>query len=246
MVVFILNLTRTSKLNVDPLQNDLMQLIDNLNMQGHSEENRNRFSSLAAGYFEYYGITREGERQTRLAHAMSFMKLRMRPEDFRQMVMFLETWVTPKFKPIEKAAQQPLREGSGAVDVFVSYAREDKALARIIVAHLESRSLCVWWDDGLQTGTKWEAELRRQLELASAVVVLWSPLSSVSEWVRAEAAFAKASGKLVPAFLRRCRLPAGFGELQTSDLSEWTGDRAAPEWTKLLSAIDLLCDQRKH
>lgn len=245
IVLFILNWTRTAKLNVDPLQNALMELIDQLSKQGHSQENQDQFSSLAAAYFQHYGITREGEKQTRLAHALSLMKLRLPPEDFRQTVRFLEAWTMPVFRPTERDSSQRPQDTSDRVDVFVSYAREEKKLVSIVVARLESRGFQVWWDDGIQTGAQWESVLRRQLELARAVVVLWSPLSSVSEWVRTEAAFAREKGNLIPVFLRRCRLPSGFGEIQTSDLSEWAGDPASAEWMKLLSAIEMTCQRRR-
>jgi hypothetical protein len=238
VVLFFLHWTRTSTLNTDPLQNSLMQLIADLNAQGHSPRSRDIFSSLASAHFDLYGIKREGERHARLAHALSFTKLQLRPEDYRQTVRFLETWKTPASQPREAGGPQLHREAPATSYVFVSYAREDKASAGIVVARLESLGFRVWWDASIATGAAWEAAIQKQREFATAVVVLWSPLSTVSEWVRAEAVAAKQAGKLAPFFIRQCRLPAGFDELQVADLSRWSGDSNDPEWRRLISAIE--------
>ena len=41
------------------------------------------------------------------------------------------------------------------IDVFVSYAREDKERARRLVEQLESHGLAVWWDQEIATGQGW-------------------------------------------------------------------------------------------
>lgn len=244
IVLAAVSATRTTKLNVDPLQNHLMRLIQGLNENGHTPANRERFSSLAAGYFQHYRITRPSEHRTRLAHAFSFVRLGLMPDEAEQTRLFLRTWRMPKLSPQTTAQQERTKLSSGPPDVFLSYAREDRENAQIVVAHLEALSLTVWWDDGIQTGQRWENEIKRQLELAGSVIVLWTGFSTVSEWVRVEASFAKEHAKLAPAFLRQCRLPKGFADLQTADLSDWDGDPDHTGWVKLVGGVRAIIAKR--
>ncbi len=238
VLLFAITTTRTSKLNVDPLQNHLMRILSGLNEHGHTRENRERFTALAAGYFHHYGIKSQGEVRTRLAHALSFVRLGLMPDDYEKSRLFLRTWRMPAFIPPDVGAvPQPKRTGN--TDVFLSYAREDRENAQIVVAILEADGLKVWWDEGIQTGERWEAEIKRQLDQAACVLVLWSGFSSVSEWVRIEAQHGREQGKLVPAYLRRCPLPTAFADLQTADLSEWDGDPSYPEWKKVIAIAKL-------
>lgn len=245
LIIFLATFsTRTTKLNVDPLQNHLMRLIQGLNENGHTPANHERFTSLAAGYFQHYRITRSSEHRTRLAHALSFVRLGLMPDEVEQTRLFLRTWRMPKAVPQTTATPEREKLLSGPPDVFLSYAREDRENAQIVVAHLEALSLTVWWDDGIQTGQRWETEIKRQLELAGSVIVLWTGFSTVSEWVRVEASFAKEHAKLAPAFLRQCRLPKAFAELQTADLSDWDGDPEHAGWVKLVAGVRAIIAKR--
>src|SRR5262245_58963556 len=89
IVLFGVVTTRTSKLNVDPLQNQLMRILSGLNEHGHTRENRERFTALAAGYFHHYGIKSQAEIRTRLAHALSFVRLGLMPGDYEKSRHFL-------------------------------------------------------------------------------------------------------------------------------------------------------------
>lgn len=234
IILFAITVTRTSKLNVDPLQNHLMRILSGLNNDGHTRENRERFTALAAGYFHHYGIKSQGEIRTRLAHALSFVRLTLMSEDYERSRRFLRTWTMPAFVPPDvSAVPQPPR--AGKADIFLSYAREDREEAQIIIAHLAANNLKVWWDDQIQTGERWEAEIKDQLDQARWVLVLWSGFASVSEWVRTEAQYGREQNKLVPAYLRKCRLPTAFADLQTADLSEWDGDPGHPEWKRVIA-----------
>jgi formylglycine-generating enzyme required for sulfatase activity len=69
------------------------------------------------------------------------------------------------------------------------------------------------------------------------VVVLWSPRSVTSEWVRTEAHYGKDRGKLVPATIEPCTVPIAFTLTQTVNLVGWQGDRQDRQWRKLLTWI---------
>jgi len=122
-------------------------------------------------------------------------------------------------------------------DIFISYKKEDFQLAERVVAALRVEGFEVWWDDGLNPKTAWDSALEREISAAAAVVVLWTPRSVGSEWVRTEAHYAQDRGKLVPVMLENCGIPLAFMLRQTVRLTEWQGARDDREWRKLLTWI---------
>lgn len=78
-------------------------------------------------------------------------------------------------------------------DVFMSYSRKDEATMKRIVAFLRSSGIKVWVDnEGLVPGTPiWEVEIERAIIDTKAIVVLMSPDSKNSVWVRQEIGYAQ-------------------------------------------------------
>lgn len=76
--------------------------------------------------------------------------------------------------------------------IFMSYSRRDDAVMRRIVAFLREQGIKVWVDnEKLIPGTPvWEKEIEKAVQGASAVVVVLSPDSKDSEWVRREISLA--------------------------------------------------------
>jgi formylglycine-generating enzyme required for sulfatase activity len=122
-------------------------------------------------------------------------------------------------------------------DVFLSYKKEDFEIADRFVAALRKEGMCVWWDDGLTPKAAWDAEIEREISAASTVIVLWSPRSFSSEWVRREAHFAQDRGKLVPVIVEATDIPIAFTLNQTVNLAGWDGNRENRQWRKLLTWI---------
>ncbi len=75
------------------------------------------------------------------------------------------------------------------------------------------------------------------LRTAKAVVVLWSPRSVVSRWVRAEATLADRNKTLVPCTIEACDRPIMFELTQTAELSHWTGDATDEMWRAFLADV---------
>lgn len=109
-------------------------------------------------------------------------------------------------------------------DLFISYAREDRDTAQALAEALQARGLDVWWDRELTGGGDFADEIGAQLQAAAVVVVLWSPASVRSEFVRDESARARELKKLLPVRIAEVALPLGFGTLHTLDLLAWNGD----------------------
>ncbi len=122
-------------------------------------------------------------------------------------------------------------------DVFISYKKEDRANVERIVKALQTEGLSVWWDDSLTPKASWDTEIERELSQAAAALVLWTPLSVASDWVRTEAHFAQERGKLIPVMLENCKLPIAFLLKQTIDLTKWRDARDDRHWRKLLTWI---------
>jgi len=82
---------------------------------------------------------------------------------------------------------------------FISYSRADKAIQERIVRELREREINVWVDiENLIPGTPaWEREIERSIRNSAGVIVLLSPSSNDSEWVRREISFAEENDKRI-------------------------------------------------
>jgi len=127
-------------------------------------------------------------------------------------------------------------------DIFLSYARQDRGTARMFAQALADEGFSVWWDASLHSGETFDEVIERNLKEAKAVVVLWSPRSVSSRWVRAEATQADRRNKLVPAIIEPCDRPVIFELIHTADLSEWTGDITDIHWRVFMDDLRRLVD----
>lgn len=117
--------------------------------------------------------------------------------------------------------------------VFLSYAREDEAVARRLAELLGEEGHEVWWDRDLHGGAQFEEEIDRALKGADAVVVLWSGAATKSGWVKDEASEARDARKLVPLTLGQSRPPLGFRQFHAIEVP----DPIALPLKPILSAI---------
>jgi len=122
-------------------------------------------------------------------------------------------------------------------DIFLSYNREDQAIARRFAVAFEREGFSVWWDATLHSGEAYDQVTEKALEEARAVVVLWSKKSVDSRWVRAEATTADRNGTLVPVMIEACRRPIMFELTHTADLSNWKGDANDPLWRAYVADV---------
>jgi TolB-like protein len=122
-------------------------------------------------------------------------------------------------------------------DIFLSYNREDSDRARHFADAFAAEGLDVWWDVALRSGEAYDEVTENALHDAKAVVVLWSPRSVVSRWVRAEATQAERNKTLVPAMIEPCRRPIMFELTQTAELSHWKGDTRDHAWQEFIKDV---------
>lgn len=123
-------------------------------------------------------------------------------------------------------------------NVFLSYQREDHDLARRIARALQSEGFSVWWDDSLNPVEQWDRAIEREIAAADCVLVLWTPTSVESEWVRIEANYAKGCEppKLIQARFRGATPPMAFSLQQYADLTV-TRPAQGRNWIKLTGWI---------
>jgi TolB-like protein/tetratricopeptide (TPR) repeat protein len=122
-------------------------------------------------------------------------------------------------------------------DVFLSYSRDDPAIARRFAEGLEREGFSVWWDATLIPGEAFDQIIEKALSEAKAVVVLWSKKSVASRWVRAEATQANENKTLVPVIIEPCKRPIIFELTHTADLSHWKGDSQDPVWQAFVANV---------
>jgi adenylate cyclase len=127
-------------------------------------------------------------------------------------------------------------------DVFISYAREDADVAGRFAEAFQAAGLSVWWDDALRSGEAFDESIERALRDARAVVVLWSPRSAASRWVRAEATQADRSRTLVPVTIEPCQRPIIFELTHTADLTHWQGNADDRAWRGLVADVRRLVE----
>src|SRR5688572_32114760 len=122
-------------------------------------------------------------------------------------------------------------------DVFVSYARTDKERVAPLVAAIEARGWSVWWDPEIAAGQLFDDQIEAELNAARSVLVVWTPTSVASRWVRGEAREAADRGILVPVRFDEARLPMDGRALHTTDLDHWGNDPANPPFQEVLRAL---------
>jgi len=136
-----------------------------------------------------------------------------------------------------------LLKGRGVAKLFLSYSRKDETRARRFTAWLEQEGHDVWRDeDDIGGGASFSSEIETALKECDAVLVLWSADSIKSDWVRDEAGYGRAAGKLIPFSLDGTEPPLGFRQFQSINLSRWKGHGEPPSADRIRSGIARIVD----
>lgn len=141
--------------------------------------------------------------------------------------------LVPEFHVVKRKASK----WSDASDIFISYKREERPVARKVADALERQGWKVWWDPRLRAGERFDDAIERALEQTRCVIVLWSRLSVSSEYVRDEAGYALRRKKLVPVAIENVELPFRFEGIQTASLTDWDGSQESPAFRKLIEDV---------
>ena len=136
----------------------------------------------------------------------------------------------------------PVR-GALMSQIFISYARSTKDQAQLLAKMLRAEGCDVWLDDALPAHRAYADVIEERLRGAKAVVVIWSSDAVKSQWVRAEADFARNAGTLVQLSIDGAIPPLPFNQIHCAQLSGWDGDRDSSGWRNILGSVrDLIAD----
>jgi hypothetical protein len=120
--------------------------------------------------------------------------------------------------------------------IFISYSRKDIDFAKKLASDLEAAGYDVWWDiTDLRGGDDWVKTLPAAIEAAQYFIIVLTPNSVESEWVRKEYTQALSLRKRIfPIMLEVCPVPFA---LNTINFVNFMGDDYAASFEKLLSAV---------
>jgi hypothetical protein len=97
------------------------------------------------------------------------------------------------------SAREQLQSATFATrSVFISYDRDDVALVEQLTDMLALHGYVPWRDNQIKVGDFFEARILEALDAAMAAIVLWTPRSITSQWVKWEAGQALKRNKLIP------------------------------------------------
>src|SRR5690349_14439344 len=120
--------------------------------------------------------------------------------------------------------------------IFISYSRKDIGFARTLARDLEKAGYDVWWDlTDLRGGDDWLRVIPAAIETSEFVLVVLSPNSVLSDWVKKEYTQALSLGKkIIPIMLTRSTVPFA---LNTINYVDFTSDDYAANLKNLLDAM---------
>lgn len=106
---------------------------------------------------------------------------------------------------------------------FISYSRQDKAIALRLHEELEFRGLPIWIDlEDIRGGTHWALEIELAITECPFLILLLSPSAVKSEYVKKEYSLAIELNKtIIPVLLQTCEIPDAIAAIQYIDLTHY-------------------------
>lgn len=126
-------------------------------------------------------------------------------------------------------------------DVFISYARDNQAVVRVLAEAVKRAGYSVWWDDELPPHLSYGDVITEKIGSAKAAIVVWSESAAASEWVRAEADVARNQKKLIQTSIDERQPPMPFNQIQFAAIGDWHGEEDHPGWRKVKESLAALC-----
>ena len=116
--------------------------------------------------------------------------------------------------PIFRVSLQSMAE-----QIFISYSKKDSDFAHKLADDLEAAGFKIWIDRSIGGGDLWRETIEKNLKTAGEVIIVVSPNSMTSEWVKHEGSLAYGWGKkLYPILIEKVEaLPPWLEEYQWID-----------------------------
>ncbi len=123
-------------------------------------------------------------------------------------------------------------------DIFLSYASQDVAKAKLLAEALAQHGWEVFWDrSSLMAGQHFRKIIEQEIDACQCMIVAWSQHAIESNWVLGEAGLAYEQQKLAPILFTEVRPPIEYRVLHTENLAAWNGEQDNAEFKKLLRAL---------
>lgn len=121
--------------------------------------------------------------------------------------------------------------------IFISYSRKDMDFVRKLAGDLEKAGYDVWWDiTDLRGGDDWVSTLPAAIKSSQFFIIVLTPSSVESEWVRKEYTQALSlRKKIIPIMLAACDVPFA---LNTINFVNFTVGEYADNYKNLLGAVE--------
>lgn len=105
--------------------------------------------------------------------------------------------------------------------IFISYSRKDIDFARKLAGDLETAGYDVWWDiTDLRGGDDWVRNIPEAIKTSQYFIVVLTPNSIESEWVRKEYTQALSlRKKIIPIMLTSCEVPFALNTINFVNFS---------------------------
>jgi adenylate cyclase len=122
-------------------------------------------------------------------------------------------------------------------EVFVSYARATLSQAQSVADRLRASGYQVWLDEDLPAHRAYTEVIEERLRAAKAVIVVWSAEAVRSQWVRAEADFARRQGTLVQLTIDGALPPMPFDQIHCEDVGDGIGAAGSAGWARIMGSV---------
>jgi len=121
--------------------------------------------------------------------------------------------------------------------IFISYSRKDMSFVRKLAGDLEKAGYDVWWDlTDLRGGDDWVRVIPAAIESSQHFIIVLSPNSVESEWVRKEYTQALSlRRKIIPLMLEATGVPFALNTINYVNFT--SGDEYVNNFNSLLTAL---------
>lgn len=131
------------------------------------------------------------------------------------------------------------------VDICIIYARVDASGIPPALEAILKPEWSVWWDRRLVSGD-YRAGIEEVIRTCEVLVPVWSSAATLNAHMHDELEMARKAGvAILPLRIHEADAPMGYGNLQTTDMLGWAGERDRPEILAFLERIRVTIENRR-
>ena len=123
-------------------------------------------------------------------------------------------------------------------DVVICYAKDGEAAAAWLSGLLRADGFSIWSEAAAR------GPITDRIAGVRAAVVIWTEAARASDWIKAEANYARGQSKLVQAAVDAEPPPMPFDRDAVSPLAGFSGQEDHPGWLRIRGELEALCRRR--